>query len=61
MNETQLVDCFYRQGELSHIKAGDVLGEDFVFDEHGHEISTREELHEHVQEGGVLERRVKFD
>lgn len=48
MNKTKLVDGLDGQCELGDVKAGYVFGEGDVFDEHSHEISTREELHEHV-------------
>lgn len=48
MDETKLVDCFDRQRDFCHVKTSDVLGEDLVFDEHGHQIATRQELHQHV-------------
>jgi hypothetical protein len=59
--EAQLVDGFYRQCDLGHVEARDVLGEDLVLDEHGHEVTTRKKLHEHVEEGVVLEGRVQLD
>jgi hypothetical protein len=59
--EAKLVYGFYRQRDLGHVEARDVLGEDLVLDEHGHQITTRQKLHEHVEEGVVLERRVQLD
>jgi hypothetical protein len=59
--ETELVDCLYSQGNFCHIKSSDVFRKDFVLDKHCHEISTRKELHEHVEEGVVLERCVQLD
>ena len=61
MNETQLMHSFDGEGKLSHVKSGYVLRENVILDKHGHEITTRQELHQHVQESGILERRVKFD
>jgi hypothetical protein len=61
MNETELMDRFYSKGDLRHVEASDILGEDFVLNEHGHQVTTRQELHQHVQEGAVLKGRVKLD
>ena len=61
MYEAKLVDSLNGQGELSHVKASDVLRENLVLDEHSHQITTWQELHEHVQEGVVLESRVELD
>jgi len=60
MDEAQLVHRLDGQRDLSHVKARDVFGEDLVLDEHGHEIAARQELHEHVEERGVLEGRVQL-
>jgi hypothetical protein len=61
VNETKLVDCFYRKRDLGHVEARNVLCEDLVLDEHGHQVTTRQELHQHVQEGVVLEGGVQLD
>ena len=61
MNEAKLMDGFYSKGDLSHVEASDILGEDLILDKHGHQITTRQELHQHVQERVVLERRVQLD
>lgn len=60
MDEAQLMDCFDSQHNLGNIEPGDILREDLVLDQHGHEISARQELHEHVEEVGVLEGRVQL-
>jgi hypothetical protein len=61
VDEAKLVHSLNRKGDLGHVEASDVLGEDLVLDEHGHEIATGKELHEHVKEGVVLEGRVQLD
>ena len=61
MNEPQLVHRFNGQHYLGDVEAGDVLGENLVLDQHGHEIATGEELHEHVEEVGILEGGVELD
>ena len=55
MDEAQLVHSFQSQCDLGHVEPSDVFREDFVLDQHGHEITTWQELHEHVEEGRVLE------
>ena len=61
MNEAQLVHSLDGQNDFCHVESCDVLAEDLILDEHGHQVSTRKELHEHVKECGVLERSVKLD
>jgi hypothetical protein len=61
MDEAELVHSFQSQCNLSHVETSNVLGEDFVLDQHGHEITTWQELHEHVKEGRVLERGMQLD
>lgn len=41
MYEAKLVYSFYRKSDLSHVEASDILGEDLVLDEHGHQVATR--------------------
>jgi hypothetical protein len=59
--EAELVYGFYRKHNLGHVEARNVFGEDLVLDQHGHQVTTRQKLHEHVEEGVVLERRVQLD
>lgn len=61
MDESQLMHCFDSQGDFSHIEPRDVFRKDLILDEHGHQISTGQKLHQHVQECRVLERGVQFD
>lgn len=61
MNEAKLVHSFDSKNDLSHVEARDVLCKDLVFDEHGHQVTARQKLHEHVKEGSILERRVQLD
>lgn len=61
VNEAELVDSFYCKSDLSHVEASDVLSEDLVLDEHSHQVTTRQELHKHVQESIVLEGCVQLD
>ncbi len=57
MNEAEFVHCLDGEHNLGHVKASDVLREDFVFDQHRHQIATREELHEHIEKARILEGR----
>jgi hypothetical protein len=61
VDEAQLVHSFNSQNDFSHVEPCDVLAKDLILDEHCHQVSTWQELHEHVEEGWVLERRVQFD
>ena len=61
MNEAQLVHSLDSQNDFCHVESCDILAEDLILDEHRHQITTRQELHKHVKEGGVLERSVKLD
>ena len=61
MDEAKLMNSFYSKSNLSHVEAGDVLSEDLIFDEHGHQVTSRQELHQHVQERAVLERCVELN
>jgi hypothetical protein len=48
MNEAEFVDGLDGERDFRHVEASDILCEDFVLDEHGHQITTGQELHEHV-------------
>ena len=61
MDEAQLVYRLYGEDNFCHVEACDILGEDLILDEHGHQVTTGQELHEHVQEGVVLECGVQLD
>ena len=61
MDETQLVNRFDGKDNLRDVEPRDVLGEDLILDKHRHQVSTRQELHQHVEEVGVLEGSVELD
>ena len=61
MNEAQLVHSFNGQNNFCHVKPCNVFTKDLILDEHCHQVTTRQELHEHVEERRVLERSVQFD
>lgn len=55
MNKAKLVDRFYGKCNLSHVEARNILSKYLILDEHSHQVATRQKLHEHVEEGIVLE------
>lgn len=61
MYEAKLVDSLNGQSKLSHVKASDIFRENLILDEHSHQVTAGQELHEHVQEGVVLESGVELD
>ena len=61
MNESQLVNGLDGQDDLCHVETRDVFTKDFVLDEHSHQVTTRQELHKHVEERRILERSVQFN
>lgn len=61
MDETQLVDCLDGKNNLCNVEPRDILGKDFILDEHSHQVSTGQELHQHVEEVGILERCEELD
>ncbi len=61
MDEAQFMHGFNGERDLSHVETGDVLGENLIFDQHGHQVTTGKKLHEHVEEGAVLEGGMQLD
>ena len=61
VNEAKLVHSLDSQNDLRHVEPCDVFTKDLVLDEHSHQVTTRQELHQHVQEGVVLEGGVQLD
>jgi hypothetical protein len=56
MDEAKFMDCLNSQYALSHIETGNILGEDLVLDQHGHQVASWQKLHEHIEEVRILER-----
>ena len=46
MDESKLMDRFYRQNALRDVESCNILGERVILDQHGHQISSRQELHD---------------
>jgi hypothetical protein len=61
MNEAELMNSLYSKHDFGHVKACDVLSEDFVLDEHSHQIATRQKLHEHIKESVILKSCMQLD
>jgi hypothetical protein len=60
VDEAKLMYGLNSQRDLGHIEARNVLCEDLVLDEHSHQVTTGQKLHEHVEEGVVLESGVQL-
>ena len=60
VNETKLVNGFNGKDNFCHVKARNILGKNLVLDEHGHQVTSGQELHEHVKESSVLESGVQL-
>jgi hypothetical protein len=56
MKETKLVHSLDGHYDLSHVESSNVLGENLILDQHGHQITTGQELHQKVKVRIVLER-----
>lgn len=61
VDEAEFVDGLDREDALGHVEPRDVFGKGVVLDQHGHQVSAGEELHQEVQVVGVLERVVQLD
>jgi hypothetical protein len=55
MDETQLVHCLNGKNTFRHIEACDILREGIILDQHGHQVSARQELHDEVEVNRILE------
>ena len=56
VNEPKFMNSFNSQDALGHVESGNVLRKCVVLDEHSHEVTTRKEFHNQVEEGRILER-----
>lgn len=59
VDESQFMNCFDRENAFCHVKAGNIFRERVVFDQHSHEITSREELHYKVEIHGILKRIIE--
>jgi len=55
MNEAILMNRINGQNDLSDVEPCNILRENLILDEHGHKITSWQELHQHVQKVCVLE------
>lgn len=60
MDEAQLMYSFNSKNTLSDVETRHILRECVVFDQHGHKVTTRQELHDQIEIRGILERVVKL-
>lgn len=49
MNETKFMYGFDCQNTFRNVESSHVLGEGIVLDQHSHEVSSRQELHDEVK------------
>lgn len=61
MDETKVVHGFDCENALCDIKPGHVLREGIILDQHRHQVSSRQELHDEIQVCRVLERIIQLD
>jgi hypothetical protein len=61
VDETKLVNSLYGKSDFRHVETRNVFSEDFVLDEHSHQIASGQELHKHVKKGVVLESCMQLD
>lgn len=60
MNEPKLVNSFERKDTLCDVESSHVLGKSVVLDEHRHEISAGQKLHQKIKVLRVLERVIQL-
>ena len=58
MDETEVMHGLDRENALRDVEPRHVLREGIVFDQHRHQVSSGQELHDEIQVCGVLERIV---
>lgn len=55
MDKPKFMNCLNRQNALGHVEPGNILAEGIVLDEHGHQVTARQELHDQIEIRRVLE------
>ena len=55
VDETQLVDSLNGKHTLRNVETSDIFRESVVLDQHRHEIASRQELHDQIEVGRILE------
>ena len=55
MQETKLMNSLDSHDHFRHIESRNVLRENFILNQHGHQVTTWQKLHKHVEERVVLE------
>ena len=60
MDEAIFVNCLNSKDDLSYVESSDILREDLILDQHCHQITSRQKLHQHVKEVVILESGVEL-
>jgi hypothetical protein len=55
VNEAKVMDCVNGKYTFCNVETRDIFGECVIFDEHGHEVTAREKLHDKIQRLCILE------
>jgi hypothetical protein len=58
VNEAEFVHSFNCESKLRHVEPSDIFRKYFILNKHRHQVTARQEFHEHIQESRVLECRV---
>ena len=61
MQEAKFMNGFNGHDDFCHVESSNILRENFIFDQHGHQVTTRQEFHQEIKVSGVLERGVQLD
>jgi hypothetical protein len=60
VNISCFMNSFDGEHNLGDVKTGYILRKDLILDQHCHEISSGQELHQHIEEVGVLKGGVEL-
>ena len=60
MDEPQFMDSLDGEDTFCDVKSRHIFRECVVLDEHGHQITSRQEFHDEVEVGRILEGIVKL-
>ena len=61
MQEAKFMNSFDGHNDFCHVESSNILRENFILDQHGHQVTTRQEFHQEVKVSSVLERGVQLD
>lgn len=54
VDESIFMNSFDSEHDFRNVEPGDVFRKDFILDQHCHEIASRQKLHQHIKEIGIL-------